>query len=254
MLRDYLGAWYGLPVIYHADYNGLAPRRVMLLKRTVEALPWERRLPLLSAAAVRLILTDESLGLPGVERLATVDNRSGRPFYLYRNRRAADRVGFVTVCLGVSSPEEAMGALLAPGFDPRQHAVVEGLAPAAGRRSVCPRDPEVRVVAATRERRTVEIATECAGALVLAETHYPGWRARVDGRPAPLLRANVAFQAVWLEPGRHTVELRYAPKSLALGLAVSALTALGLLVGALIRPARPPARRGRSAGGAGATG
>ena len=87
---------------------------------------------------------------------------------------------------------------------------------------------------------TVEVESDCAGALVFAETHYPGWRARVDGRPAEILRANVAFQAVWLEPGRHAVELRYAPRSLALGLAVSALTALGLLLGPALARRRTP--------------
>lgn len=36
-----------------------------------------------------------------------------------------------------------------------------------------------------------------------------GWSARVDGRPATLLRANIKGMALVLEPGTHTVVLRY---------------------------------------------
>ncbi len=58
---------------------------------------------------------------------------------------------------------------------------------------------------------------------------YPGWRATVDGAPAPLLRANYAFRAVRLEPGQHQVHLTFAPRSWRLGLAISGLTLLVLV-------------------------
>ena len=40
----------------------------------------------------------------------------------------------------------------------------------------------------------------------------PGWRAFVDGVPAPLYVANLAFKAVKLPPGAHEVRLTYAGK------------------------------------------
>ena len=42
---------------------------------------------------------------------------------------------------------------------------------------------------------------------------------------AAIERANHAFRAVKLEPGRHEVELRYEPRSVRVGLAVSLLAA-----------------------------
>lgn len=40
--------------------------------------------------------------------------------------------------------------------------------------------------------------------LVYADGFHPGWRATVDGRPASVWRANMAFKAVFLPPGART--------------------------------------------------
>jgi Bacterial membrane protein YfhO len=45
--------------------------------------------------------------------------------------------------------------------------------------------------------------------LVYADAFYPGWHATVDGRDAPIAEANLAFKAVWLPSGDHSVELSY---------------------------------------------
>jgi uncharacterized membrane protein YfhO len=61
---------------------------------------------------------------------------------------------------------------------------------------------------------------------VLVDAYDPDWKATVDGRPEALLRANVAFRALPLEAGEHRVEMRYRPRSVVLGLWISALAAL----------------------------
>ena len=65
-----------------------------------------------------------------------------------------------------------------------------------------------------------------AGYLVLSDAFAPGWSARVDGAPAPILRANGLFRAVRLVPGSHEVIMRYRPRSVFLGLGVSLCGAL----------------------------
>jgi len=65
-------------------------------------------------------------------------------------------------------------------------------------------------------RRTptgLEAGTECDGPclLVLAQPWAPGWRAQVDGAPAPLVRTNIAGLGVVVPAGRHAVELDYRP-------------------------------------------
>jgi hypothetical protein len=86
------------------------------------------------------------------------------------------------------------------------------------------------------------VVTGDGGYLVNTDAYYPGWKVYVDGGPATLYRANLAFRAVRVPPGRHTVRFHYEPRSVLLGLAVSALAAC-VIVGMLLRP-----RSGRPAG------
>jgi uncharacterized membrane protein YfhO len=77
---------------------------------------------------------------------------------------------------------------------------------------------------------TINAALPQPGYLVLAQTFYPGWQARVDGLPSQVFRANHAFCAIHLEAGEHQVELEYRPPSFYVGLAVSGLTWTALAV------------------------
>ena len=72
----------------------------------------------------------------------------------------------------------------------------------------------------------MDVTARRAAVVVLVDSFDPGWRAWVDGEPAPILRANVAFRAVPVPPGEHRVEMLYRPRALSLGIAVSALTAV----------------------------
>ena len=64
--------------------------------------------------------------------------------------------------------------------------------------------------------------------LVLADTFDPGWSAVVDGQPAPIRPAYVAFRAVYLPQGKHAVVFTYRPAGFDRGLL---LTGTGILLG-----------------------
>lgn len=76
------------------------------------------------------------------------------------------------------------------------------LAPAAGR---------VLGVERTGDRLAYRLAVERPGVFVVADAFFPGWKARVAGAPAPVLRANAAFKAVRVPRGEIEVELRFEP-------------------------------------------
>ncbi|GAB4243729.1 MAG: hypothetical protein Kow00109_19570 [Acidobacteriota bacterium] len=64
---------------------------------------------------------------------------------------------------------------------------------------------------------------------VLRDRWFPGWAASLDGRPVQLVVADRLFRAVFVPPGRHRLEMRYAPWSVRLGLLISLIGALGLV-------------------------
>ncbi len=81
------------------------------------------------------------------------------------------------------------------------------------------------------ERVVADVTAEAAGILVLADLAYPGWGARLDGRPAPVLRADGFFRAVAVPAGSHRVEFRYRPISFYAGSAISLLALAAILAG-----------------------
>ena len=81
------------------------------------------------------------------------------------------------------------------------------------------------------------MTSDSAGLLVLADLYYPGWSAEVDGRPAPILRADGLFRAVALPPDSHRVVFRYRPLSVLAGAGLSAAAAIAML--ALLRSRDP---------------
>lgn len=102
-------------------------------------------------------------------------------------------------------------------------------------------DPTLPVVASDHveireyvpERVKLTAQTDAAGYLVLLDSWYPGWQASVDGKPAPVYRADVLFRAVPIEPGQHSVVFEYQPMSFRVGAAVSAaslVVTLGLAI------------------------
>ena len=122
--------------------------------------------------------------------------------------------------------DETLRALSAPDFDPQQTVY---LLPEARASVAASNRTEARIVSQLFSSRRValEVESQEASLLVVAQSFYPAWRASVDGRPAPLLRANHAFQAVPIPAGRHHVLLRYADRPWVAGAVISALTLLG---------------------------
>jgi hypothetical protein len=70
----------------------------------------------------------------------------------------------------------------------------------------------------------VEILAAGEGFCVLTDMAYPGWRADLDGAPAPIIRADFAMRAVAVPQGHHRLLFRYRPASVLLGTALSLLS------------------------------
>jgi len=88
-----------------------------------------------------------------------------------------------------------------------------------------------RVLSVARELESVRIEAEAEeeATLVVADAFWPGWEATLDGAPVPVFRADVFVRAVRWPAGRHVLEMRYRPREVRTGLALSLA---GLALGA----------------------
>lgn len=236
-LNFYLAVFYRIPVIFHDDYDGLAQRQLMSLKALIYLLPWEQKLPLLSAGGVTLILTTENLSIPGLQHIATIPTRSDVPLFLYRNQTSMKRVEFVTGWEVVNSDPEALKAMMKLSYDPRKQVVLQGSGSAltpypstVGPVSKECNNSQLKKIESGNRASKFLVFNDCDGYLVFSEPFYPGWQVYVDGKPEPVLHANAAFSAVFLRAGSHEVERFYFPISLMLGALNSFISCVLLLV------------------------
>ena len=116
--------------------------------------------------------------------------------------------------------EKALPALTQNNFDGGRIAFL----PLEAKTSVSVSNPtEAKVLNSKFGNSTVdaEIETAAPSLVVVAQTYYHNWHAGVDGQPAQLLRANVAFQAVQVPAGKHKLHLFYRDRVFEIGAAIS---------------------------------
>jgi hypothetical protein len=73
-------------------------------------------------------------------------------------------------------------------------------------------------------RLVADVQAPISGYVFLSEPFYPERQAFVDGQRVAAVRANLAFTAVAVPAGSHTLELVYVPTSFYLGLGVTVMT------------------------------
>jgi hypothetical protein len=93
----------------------------------------------------------------------------------------------------------------------------------------------VRIIAQSPNHLTVETDLNVPGLLILSEVWYPGWTARDNGVQVPIIRADGLLRGVYLDSGSHSVEFRYSPRTVWVGLTMTGSTALLLLAWAAVR-------------------
>lgn len=69
---------------------------------------------------------------------------------------------------------------------------------------------------------TIEVNTPISGMVILSDTFFPGWTARVDGEPSRMYRAYYALRGIPVRDGSHQITLRYEPVTFKIGILLSA--------------------------------
>jgi hypothetical protein len=231
---------YGLPSPTGYDfpmqrtYDVLAPLSMGILGGTLDSATIAAREDrLLDLASVKYVLA--TTWNPRIETLAARPERfrlvyeRGR-VQLFENLRALPRAlvvpaGGVEV---VTDPRAALGRLASADFDPTRMVLCDR--PPQWTRSPTAGEPGAveGLEIATHDIR-LTVTARGPSVLVLSDSHYPGWKAWVDGRPTPVLRVNHALKGVAVEDGRHAVRLRFDPWRFRAGAWISGAAVLVLL-------------------------
>ena len=259
-------------VLSHDNWDAFKLRRTADERAFFAILPdWERRWRLLRLNSVRYAFSVNSLDHERYAREIPMDSLPG---HLYELHDPLPRVYVVPRGDFVEGEVDAINAVLDEGFDPTLRVTLmriaavepaasrpelaespepaEGPGPAAGPGLAAePGFPGGYARILEERGGTVRIAVQAPapGYLVLTDSYYPGWSARVDGEEREIFLANYFFRAVRVRPGDEEVVFRYRSRPFERGARVSLVTLLiailGLGVSAWRRRGR---RRGRPSG------
>lgn len=208
------------------DLTAFAPRPRELDPALYAPGEIRRLLPWLRNAGVSRVLSLDPLAAPGLIPLGAVAaGPPGLSIHAYALEDPWPRALVACRVLDEPDPERALLAPYGAGFDPRREVALSGALPAR-----C-RGGRARRTASIPGEERYEVVLDAYGYLVTRDSYARGWRATVDGVPAPVLRADGKHRAVPLAGGTHEVVLRYHPPGLALGLV---LTGVSVLVAAAL--------------------
>lgn len=140
------------------------------------------------------------------------------------------RVYLVDRGVPIKDDKKALRAMLKPTFDPKSMVVLpegvevlenssEGVQPLGNCRIVSYKPNDVVIDVETRKR--------CY--LILADSYYPGWEVKINGRKGKILPANRLFRAVILPGGKHTIVFQYRPKLFNIGGLLSLISLLMII-------------------------
>jgi hypothetical protein len=228
---------------YDADVTGLGSPFVSYLTSAVYAFGDSAAgLRLLQMGNVGYVITARPDQYRRVEESGRVESIYDEPIRIFKVPSPLPAVYFASSARWAASDDDAMKAIMAPSFQLGSEVVLSGvpgpapavLAAAMGSAHVRERLPD---------RIVTETESDGPGYVVVVEAFAPGWKATVDGVPAAVQRANVAFRAVAVPPGRHRVELRYRPAVVLWCAAVSLVAWAGFAAAIAARPFRALIRR-----------
>ena len=152
------------------------------------------------------LLSPQPLQVPGLTEVFR-----GSRTAVYRKDSALPRA-YVAGNVQVVPDSAAVNMLLGPQFDARTTVLVSeplpaGVTPQAGAQGT------VQWLERANTVQRLRVNASAPALLVVLDNYYKAWHAEVDGREAPLLRANHTFRAIPIPAGQHDVVMRYSAET-----------------------------------------
>ena len=200
----------------------------------------------LKAANVKYLILPQA-GLEGAA-LSIVNQAQGTAMngqlareVTYRLHGFLPRAFFVDRYRVIGDPKATLTAMADATWDPAAELLLmqepgAAIQPSAG--------STVRITEYKPNHIKADLVATGTNLLYLSEVWYPlGWKARIDGRETPVLRANYGFRAVVVPPGSHRLTFDFTDPAFTRGRAISmasyGLIVLTILAGAWLERRRP---------------
>ncbi|MCL1943679.1 MAG: YfhO family protein [Candidatus Azobacteroides sp.] len=151
-----------------------------------------------------------------------------------KNPYACGNAWFVDEIKQVNNADEEMAAL--DNFNPLKTVIVDKrFAADLPKMPITPKDSLSSIVltAYAPNKLTFKTQTSKNELAVFSDIYYPGWKAVIDGKEVPIVRADYVLRALPVPSGNHTVEFTFDPQSVHTTEAIAYTAIILLLLGSI---------------------
>lgn len=152
---------------------------------------------------------------------------------VFEDPKAFPRAWIVHDAIVQPKSEKLYGMLGDPAFDLHHTALLEASLPVAIEQAG-ETGESVHFRYYDPDCLAMDVNMGAPGLLVLSELYYPGWRAKVNGKPAAIYRVDGGLRGIAAARGFSRIELEYKPMSFYAGAAISLATLLCVGAGAVL--------------------
>jgi hypothetical protein len=113
----------------------------------------------------------------------------------------------------VPGSDEQIAAMQNPVFNPASQAILSEALPASITSQLGGQPAQLKfdLVRDDPDHEAFQVQLDKNSLVTFSEVVFPGWKAFLDGQPAPLFTADHVFRAVYVPAGSHQVEFSYQP-------------------------------------------
>ena len=234
-----------VPSYHHKNVGGYSPAKLQRYQDLIEHYLTDEINKIYGVLRNAETLGDIAAGMPAIPVLNALNTRYiivGGEYPPVVNENAFGNAWFVDEVVPAATPDEEIALL--GGIDLRHQAVIGKDMPAV---TAAPADTTDTIVltAYTPNELRYHYKTSADRLAVFSEIYYPdGWKAKVDGTPVEVLRADWTLRAATLPAGEHDLVMRFDPDSYRIGANISRASSITLIlllllsIGGLFLPAR----------------
>jgi hypothetical protein len=220
-----------VPSYHHKSVGGYSPAKLQRYQDLIEHYLTGEINKVYGTLQTAQTLDEIEAGLPDIPVLNALNTRYiiiGGEYPPITNRNALGNAWFVDKVVPAATPDEEIAFL--GSVDLRHQAVIGKDMPAVTAAPADSADVITLTAYAPNELRYHYTASADRLA-VFSEIYYPeGWKAKVDGAPVDVLRADWTLRAAALPAGEHDLVMRFEPTSYRIGANISRASSIALIL------------------------
>jgi|688.fasta_scaffold03798_3 hypothetical protein len=136
--------------------------------------------------------------------------RQGKEQVAMKNPEALGNAWFVKAVKWVNGPVEEMKAL--DNFTPRDTAIIDAsFKTNVGAYSPADSAASIRLTSFDNDALEYESSANGNHIALFSEIYYKDWKAYIDGKPAPIVKANYVLRALNIPAGKHKISFKFEP-------------------------------------------